>query len=111
MSHAAAHQQAVFAVLKVSCIKFLTLQELGALESQTLQFVLQLTGIEEQLKGLSISGHTFRECIPRDPLSRIEQPAIDREIKYHSAVRGHSRNEGQSAHAGFAREIGCHAKP
>src|SRR5882762_4129522 len=103
MSYAAAHQQAVFAVFKVSCVKFLTLQELGPLESQTLQFVLQLPGVEEQLKWLSISGHTFRECIPRDLLPRIEQPAIDREIKYHSAARWHFRNECQSARAGFAR--------
>jgi hypothetical protein len=47
MSQAAADEQAIFAVLKVTRVEFLALQKLSTVESQTLQLVLEFPGIEE----------------------------------------------------------------
>ena len=67
--------------------------------------------MEEQMKRLSGSGHTFREGTERHPLPGIEERRIDRKIKHHAAVRRHFRNEAQSGHAGFARQIRRHPQP
>src|ERR1022692_1157025 len=111
MSQSAAHEQAVGSILEIACVDLLALQELGAAESQILQFVLQFSGIEEQLKGLSIPGHTFGERIERHPLPQVKKLAIDRKIKHNTAARRHSGDHLQRGHTGVAREVRRYPQP
>jgi hypothetical protein len=111
MTDASADTQSVGPIFEIASVEFLPVEKLGAVKAQTLQFLLQLCGIEEKLEGLSVPGHTFRKSAERLSLPGIQERRIDGEIEHHAASLWHSSDERQGGHTSFAREVGCDSQP
>jgi len=94
MSDTAADEQSIFAVFEIAGVEFFALQQLGAVETHVLQFVLQFFRIEEELEGLAVPGHSFGEGGESLALSGIEERGIDGKIEDYAAAGGHFCDEG-----------------